>query len=258
MKSQRILWIVAGITTVVTISVVIFVRFLPPSPPSILHTTPSPISTPIPSPTASNIICCVQPTTTLTPTPFPTGTHQLPPPLDAHSGTIILDHALTKDAHKWDTSDDCAWETSLNAYHVKMQADNRVQCTARIDPIASLVFQVHLVFLTDQSCGGIFVRQVTSLLFSYQDFYICASGTFVVGSLDVLYNSLRNGSDQVIKRGAGQQNTIAIVAKDDTFILFVNGTQIDTVKTTDARSGAVGVEAVSSEVAFYDAQIWQI
>jgi hypothetical protein len=76
---------------------------------------------------------------------------------------------------------------------------------------------------------------------------------------------LTNVFSSAIHQGAGQSNSIAIVANGTHLELYVNGQQIKAVSDSTSTQGAFGVVVssqtgpkVPDEVAFNDIQVWKI
>ena len=128
-------------------------------------------------------------------------------------------------------------------------------------PFDNFVFEVKMT-INQGDCGGMILRFSGNSTFGTFDgytFYVCSDGTyqFSVGAYDSV---LKSGSHAGITSG---QNTIAVVASDSNFILYLNHIRLDSVSDSSAGSGNIGLIAHSTnsnttEVTYRDARVWTL
>ncbi len=99
---------------------------------------------------------------------------------------------------------------------------------------------------------------------NYYFFWISAAGTYglEIWDNDYLTQTLSSGSNAAIHNGFNQPNTVAVVAKGNTFKLYANNQLLDTVTDKDSSygHGKIALEASSNsnptEVLFSNVKVW--
>lgn len=183
-------------------------------------------------------------------------------PYGTHKGTLALNNTLTAPVGVWDQSSSCLF---INKAYLVTTVRGYTKCTYNTGSYGNFVLQVQMTFVTDSTCGGMFFRdQVPSYFAQYYEFYICTDGTYHLGVVSALYNSIRQGSS-LFNTGVGQNNVLAVVANGSQFDLYINGQQVNSGTDASFSTGEIGVQAyyltdanAANKVAFNDVKIWNL
>lgn len=171
----------------------------------------------------------------------------------------------------WQTGEDngnsCTF-TSQEAYdvHVGTQQPYSV-CLNTSNQYTNFVYQVHMKFVSNTWAGLLFRASgsYSSYAFSISPngLYSC---TVSLASGNVF--ALVYGRSATIHTGFNQDNTVAVIARDYTISLFVNGQFVDSVQDATFTQGAIGVYAgilisspvdmASSDVTFSNVSVWTL
>ncbi len=114
-------------------------------------------------------------------------------------------------------------------------------------------------------CGGMTIRDNSDNSNLYL-FLVCQDGSYhfnkYMSSSAGGSTTLTNGNSSAINQGAGQSNTIAVVANGSSFDLYVNSQQIDSASDSAYSQGYVGLAAWANNdattVIYQDARVWTI
>jgi hypothetical protein len=184
------------------------------------------------------------------------------------SGSATFTDSLSDSSNNnnWDTSNGtkasgCAFNTG--AYHViERQKGSFQPCLATSTNFSDFLYEVQMTVDTGTQ-GGIVFRADGS----QNSFYIFRIGIDGSYFLD-LYNSgttastLLTGYSAAITPGLGQQNTVAVIAVQNTLDLYVNQQYVASVTDASLSSGEIGVvaydESVPTEIEFSNAQVWDL
>ena len=181
-----------------------------------------------------------------------------------HTGTLVLNDPLTSSAAgNWDTSSSCRF--SGGAYHVSVGPKTNA-CLYQSGSFVDFVYQAKLVFVSNDTCGGLIFFESDTFILNYYDFYICTDGSYHLDSFSTIRTPVRSGSSSAIQTNTGQANVIAIVAKGASLDLYINGAHIATATDKGSSYGSqigfiVGNPSSSSEpaeAAFNNAKVWKL
>src|SRR5207249_2537573 len=133
-------------------------------------------------------------------------------------------------------------------------------CFAQATNFSNFTYQVQMTIVKGDQGGIAFRADASKGKFYY--FHININGTFILETYSN-YNSiaiLKQGSSPAIKTGLNQTNLIAVVAKGNSLVLYVNKQPITSVNDGTYSNGQIGVIAESientTEVTFSNAQVW--
>ncbi|MEO8970133.1 MAG: family 16 glycoside hydrolase [Ktedonobacteraceae bacterium] len=184
------------------------------------------------------------------------------------SSSATLTDPLTDNSNNnnWDTSNGakasgCAFNNST--YHViERQKGSFQPCLATATNFSDFLYEVQMTVDTGTQ-GGIVFRADGS----QNSFYLFRIGIDGSYFLD-LYKSattsstLLTGYSAAITPGLGQQNTVAVIAVQNTLDLYVNQQYVASVTDSSLSSGEIGVASydnnVPTEIEFSNAQIWDL
>ena len=146
-------------------------------------------------------------------------------------------------------------------------------CIGKTPRFKDFAYEIKMTFINGD-CGGVVFRsgdpQYDPRLYY---FYICQDGQYSLvrytkNVLSLTTNPrLRDGHSTYIIAGSNRVNTIAVVALEAKFDLYVNQQRVDEIQDSDPgyyRDGTIGVLAKAlglyspTEVAFSDARVWTI
>jgi len=186
-----------------------------------------------------------------------------PNPYPPHTGTLLLDDALSNNGLTWaqgsDSSGSCVF--TGGAYHVTSISTANTNdhfCTNGASSFSSFAYQVQMTIITGDSGGIIFRADAAAS--KYYIFRIGQDGSYELGSYGDQQQTLKNGTSSAINTGLNQSNLIAVVANGSNIDLYVNLHHIDSVSNSTFTSGQVGVAAYSTngttEIAFNNAMVW--
>ena len=213
-----------------------------------LHSSPA--STTTTTPTRANV------TTT------PAVTSQSNP--YTHTGKLAFSDALGDNSggHKWDENGNCAF--TGGTYHaIAPNASFSDYCIAQSTDFSNFVFEAQMRIIKGNAGGIIFRVTSTNPTNEYYSFYIGQDGSYELDKADG--TSLTNSSNPAINPGLDKTNVIAVVAKGNSFTLYVNHQPIDTVTNSAYSQGHIGLIAVvyakggqPTEVEFSNVKVWTL
>lgn len=184
------------------------------------------------------------------------------------SGTATLTDPLSDNSNNnnWDTTNGakasgCAFNNST--YHVIERQKGSLQpCLATATNFSDFLYEVQMTVDTGTQ-GGIVFRADGS----QNSFYLFRIGIDGSYFLDLYKDAttastLRTGYSAAITPGLGQQNTVAVIAVQNTLDLYVNQQYVASVTDSSLSSGEIGVaaydESVPTEIEFSNAQVWDL
>jgi serine/threonine protein kinase len=185
----------------------------------------------------------------------------LPNPYPPHTGTLLLDDALSDNGLTWpqgsDSHGSCAFTSG--AYRVSGSTPGFYFCNNGATNFSNFAYQVQMTIISGNSGGTTF--RTDAAAGKYYFFRIGLDGSYELGRQEGdQYQTLKNGTSSAINTGLNQSNLIAVVANGSSIDLYVNLHHIDSVSDSTYTSGQVGVAAYSTtgttEVAFSNAMVW--
>lgn len=190
----------------------------------------------------------------------------------AKTGVLVLNEALAAESAagwKITPNDQGRCFFAANSYHILDVSSGTMEvCLANETFFTNFTFQVNMTMIAGD-CGGLAFRSTFPQLYY---FLACVDGRyrFVRYDWDHMTNTLviARGISSVIHQGLKTTNTLAVVAMNGTFALYVNHTLI--LHATDGAylDGQVGMIAhtcrdassnlcdVPTEVSFTNARVW--
>ncbi|HLZ61233.1 MAG TPA: serine/threonine-protein kinase [Ktedonosporobacter sp.] len=184
-------------------------------------------------------------------------------PYPPHTGQLAVNDSLKSSVGGgWDTSTNCQFIG--DAYHVSLGTKANA-CLYASGTYSNLVYQAQMIFVTDNTCGGLIFGESDTFLLSYYDFYICTDGTYHLDQFSALGTPLRNGASDAIQATPGQANIIAVVSNGRSLDLYINNQHIATVSVSSNSGGQIGFFAGDmggssgpAEVAFNNVKVWTL
>ncbi len=184
------------------------------------------------------------------------------------SGSATLSDPLSDNSNNnnWDTTNGakasgCAFNNGT--YHVIERQKGYLQpCLATSTSFSDFAYEVQMTVDTGTQ-GGIIFRANGS----QSSFYLFRIGVDGSYFLDLYQNAttastLSNGYSAAITPGLGQQNTIGVIAVQNTLDLYVNQQYVASVTDSTLSSGEIGVasydSSVPTEIEFSNAQVWDL
>lgn len=195
-------------------------------------------------------------------------------PYPQAKGTLVLNDPLRDNTqgHQWQeyresaTGNGCQFVNG--AYHVTMKAGSSGSCLAQAARYGDFTYQAQMVFVRSGQAydsGGLVFR-ANGTTFYY--FEIFESGRYVLGvcANNTCARTFSEGLAQAIPSfhaGLNQVNTIAVVARGNTFTLYVNNALVAGPVTDPAATssqGAIGLwctaKDATTEVAYSNVKVW--
>ena len=180
------------------------------------------------------------------------------------STPLIADPLNQADGNNWDvTLNDTGSCQFLNgAYDVtSLQAEERQPCVMQNNSFQNFAIQGQMVFMSGAGRCGLIARKQASPLMSYRLYYY-ANGSYEFRGPEAVPGK----PNQLIKRtlapDSTQPVTLTLIAKNDTFYLYINGQAVGSAQDATITSGAVGFvcQDLSSrtEARFTNAKIWKL
>lgn len=201
-------------------------------------------------------------------------------PYSKDTSVLDLDDPLQSDKYNWQKSSDLATGSSCTfsnrAYQVAMPSKSAGPCFAEATDYRDFTYQIQMSIITtaSPSSGGGIVFRGNKKTQHYYVFEIYASGLF---TFDICSNStctrLKGSSANQqslpsFNKVLGQRNTIAVVAKGESFSIYLNQQRIvGPVQDATSAEGMIGVFAdggngaggsQGATVAFSDAKVWKM
>ncbi|TMC21016.1 MAG: hypothetical protein E6J34_10810 [Chloroflexi bacterium] len=196
------------------------------------------------------------------------------------SNVLVLDDPLQGDNYNWQKSSDLAAGSSCTfsdgAYKVMMPGRSAGPCFAQATSYHDFTYQIQMrmIAVGSASSGGGIVFRGNRNTQRYYVFAIYGNGLFAFSAC--IYSSCTHikGSpaEQPVlpsfNKVLGQLNTIAVVAKGNTFSIYVNHQRaIGPVQDATAAQGMIGVFAEggnhsaanqATTIAFNNAKVWKM
>lgn len=192
----------------------------------------------------------------------------------AKTGTLVLNEALTAESAvgwKITPNDQGRCFFAANSYHILDVSNGTMEvCLANETFFTNFTFEVSMTIVAGD-CGGLAFRTTFPQLYY---FLSCMDGRyrFVRYDRDNMTNTLviARGISPVIHQGLKATNTLAVVAVNGTFTLYVNHTLILHATDKAYLDGQVGMIAhtcrdassnlcdVPTEVSFTNVRVWSM
>lgn len=176
-------------------------------------------------------------------------------------GTPVLSDPLSgQDNNGWDLASDCTFMGGVYHATVVIQG-NYTTCNASSTHFRNFAYQVQMV-ITKGDSGGICFRS-DSAENNFYYFIVYQNGSYALRFLKNgnVEGTLMGGLSTAFKKGLSQTNSIAVVAQDSNFFLYINGQFVARASDTTFASGKIGVVASDdthpTDVAFSNAKVWQ-
>lgn len=184
----------------------------------------------------------------------PTATHT--PPTATPSGTIIFQDALTSNAKGWQADETHCFFKS-DGYHVRQN----YFCTAPVAiPTGDITVSVNVkeVSGSNDFPFGIVLRRSGE---NYYAFEVDARGDWAFFKSETnatRYVKLRDfTANAAIRKGLNASNALKVVARDNMFSCYVNGTLVGQVTDSSYTNGQVGLISEKYEAVFTNILITQ-
>jgi serine/threonine protein kinase len=194
----------------------------------------------------------------------------------ATTGSPVLSDPLSKaDSYGWDDVQykdpnngkvlgSCSF--SQGAYHDYVTPGFIQNCQASATNFSNLVYQVQVTIISGHSAGLMFRASTKDNAAGYV-FRISTDGTYIFKKVVVNGNNynhitLLSGNSSAIKAGINQTNLLAVVARGNTFYLYINNQYVGSASDSTFTSGEIGVyvesDTSSVEAYFNNAQVWRL
>jgi eukaryotic-like serine/threonine-protein kinase len=181
-----------------------------------------------------------------------------------HATLFLYDPMSKADQWKPDQSSPGGYCRYVSAaYHIKeSQTGYTYHCFSKFS-ISNFAFEVQMRVLSGD-CGGLdFRAQANGKEYEYT---VCQDGSFSIWvDKDNNVNNNREligSQSSAIKKGLGQPNTLAVVAKGTTLVFYINHTKLYSANDTTSDQGSIGLIADSSanqtETTFSSARLWSL
>src|SRR5215472_8726214 len=175
-------------------------------------------------------------------------------------GTPVLSDPLSgQDTNNWDQASDCTFMGGVYHATVVIQGEYTT-CNASSTNFRNFAFQVQMVIIKGDS-GGMCFRSDSAENNLYY-FIVYQDGSYALrylknGNVDA---ALIGGLSTAFKKALNQTNSIAVVAQNNTFLLYINGQFVARASDTTFASGKIGVVASDdthpTDLAFSNAKVW--
>jgi hypothetical protein len=180
-----------------------------------------------------------------------------------HTGKLILTDSLQSNSksQNWDVNGNCAFKgAAYDAIAPNPQFSD--YCTANATNFSNFTFEVSMKIIRGDA-GGVLFRVEDTNPNQYYDYYVGQDGTYGLEVVNVSRTStLAQGTSAAINQGLNQDNLIGVVARGNTFMLYVNRQYLGTVTDPTFSHGQIGVYAVvythPTEVAFSNLKLWTL
>jgi|GEM_PF-521756 len=220
-------------------------------------------SKPVPTPVVNGT-----PSAPITTVPTTAGTAVVSQAPYTHSGTLAFSDPLSDNSqgHNWEEyHTNCTF--TGGAYHVIAPDANYADyCLADTTNFSDFVLEAQMQVVKGDGGGIVFRVTSTNPNNEYYEFIIGQDGSYdfylVTGNSSSDSKTLTSGSNPAITQGLNQTNVIAIVAKGNTIMLYVNHQPIDKVTDSTYTGGKIGFVAYPNtkptEVAFSNLKVWTL
>jgi hypothetical protein len=185
----------------------------------------------------------------------------------ATSGKAAINDSMQSQSKtNWYTGDNCAFKN--NAFHVTAKEKNFFYyCASNNTKSNNFLLQFHAKIMKGDEAGVIFRANN-----DYTQYYLFRVNTEGGFRLDYYNSTKDNAKDTLIKKGSsdllatgeGEENTIAILVRDNIFKLYYNGKYAQTITDKDKKlsTGNLGFVAVNlgndTDVAYTQVQVWKL
>jgi hypothetical protein len=183
------------------------------------------------------------------------------------SGTLALVDPLSQ-SNEWQSGSNTDFGGQCQfvngSYQISQSPPNKFYPCDENTQYSNFAFEVKMT-INQGDCGGMRIRNDGSNGKDYV-FKVCQDGSY--GFYKYTSNSskdevtLTSGNSSAINQGAGQSNTIAVVANSSNFDLYINSQKIDTASDGAYSKGYVGLVAWANNdattVIYQDARVWTI
>jgi len=185
-----------------------------------------------------------------------------------HSGTLAFSDPLSNNSkgYSWsEAAPNCAF--TGGTYHaIAPDANYADYCLADATNLSDFVLEAQMQVVKGDGGGIVFRVTSTNPNNEYYEFIIGQDGSYdfylVTGNSSSDSKTLTSGSNPAITQGLNQTNLIAIVAKGNTIMLYVNHQPIDKVTDSTYTGGKIGFVAYPNtkptEVAFSNLKVWTL
>lgn len=155
-----------------------------------------------------------------------------------------------------------------SAYHAQVSSEGVFYpCLLQSNPLTNFAFQVNMALIHGDGGGIVFHINSASAIGSYDTYLF----TISLGDSYALL-LLHAGQTKILTQGYSQAingngslnvpNQLMVIARGNTYLLFVNGQLVDTVSDSTLPSGNIGVFAYDTldptDAAFNNAQVWKV
>ncbi len=158
------------------------------------------------------------------------------------SAPLLNDPLSSQDSNNWpNDGTSCAFIN--NAYYVTANGTSTLQpCISGSLQYGDAAFQVDVTLISAADAGLIFRASANANQF--YDFEITDQGQFYLRYRNNgAYTMLIPDTGSSVIKGAGEKNTLLIIAKGSAFQLFINGTFVGGIQDSTIASGQLGVAA---------------
>lgn len=168
----------------------------------------------------------------------------------------------TASANNWlvETNGGSFCQYKDGAYHVRMIVQGKIHiCRSRVLQPVNFIYQMQMTLVSGVRSG--LIIHYNAVTHTSYTFVFSELGSYFIerydnGGTPVV---LKKGTIFGFRKGVGQTNLIAVMARGNTYSLFVNKIYIDEITDTHWNSGNLAVFAGSqSEAAFTDMQLWNL
>lgn len=185
------------------------------------------------------------------------------------SGTAALNDPLSDNSqdHQWDEGRIDNNNTGCNFVDGSYQVQEALQgflrpCFAEATSYRNFVYQVSMTL--DSNCEGGLILRGDPASGKYYLFLLATDGsyTFALYNGGSSYTLLASGTSTAILTGLEQMNTLAVIARQGVFELFVNQTYLASAIDGRLSAGKIGVAAYNASlpatVTFSGAEVWTL
>lgn len=190
------------------------------------------------------------------------------------SSNLKLDDPLSDNSkgYGWveETNSQLACQFAGGTYHaVVLDPRYFTHCFGENTAFSDFTYQVQMV-ITKGDAGGVAFRSIQSGGASVGYFaFITAEGEYILAARDTEeFKTLKQGTNPAIKKGYNQPNIVAIVARGNTFELYVNEQAVAKVTDSGYTQGRIGMTTAPlgdsdnpgnpTEAVFSNAKVWQL
>jgi hypothetical protein len=181
-----------------------------------------------------------------------------------HTGNLVFSDALGDNSggQAWDENGNCVF--TGGTYHaIAPNASFSDYCIDQFTDFSNFVFEAQMRIIKGNAGGIIFRVTSTNPTNQYYSFYIGQDGSYTLDRSDG--KTLTSGSNPAINPGLDKTNVIAVVAKGNSFMLYVNHQPIDSATDSAYSHGRVGLIAIvysqggqPTEVEFSNVKLWAL